>query len=682
MKSTLFFQDRIAIPLFLLVLSFLSFGILTPWLGFLQDDWYIMWHAHAFGPSVFVDFFSWERPGLAGIYWVTSSILGTSPIIWQIFAVFSRWVVTVAFWWMLILLWPPWKRQVTWIAVLFAVYPGFRSLHFSVIFANLLLILAIHIFSFCAMILAIQRPRWFVPFTILSVLFSAFSLFSAEYFFGWELLRPVFIWIALREKGRIKNRSKLFSVFLHWLPYLAVLLSFFIWRVFIFKFPTKYKPILLSETIANPPATMLKILTTIVQDIFDTSLFAWQRTMSLLKINEIQDLSQTLTLGLAIITGVLVAIWLFNQERKIDGVENNAPIEGNNTWAKSAIYIGLLSAVVAGWPFWSVGLEVNSDIGPDRFTLAFMMGVGLLSIGILEYLIRNPAHKIILISIFVGLAAGQHFGDANVLRRVHDAQGAFFHQLTWRAPDLKPGTILVTDKFPLSYSSDTSLTAPLNWIYNRRPPYSMQYAILELESRLGNVIPKLKPDVPILFGFRATKLPSSTSNLLVFNYSPPGCLRILDPALDLSATLPELVASAASLSNLDQIVVDPQESVQVPRELFGPQPEPDWCYFYEKADLARQKGEWNIVLELGETAAKKGLAPAMSVEYLPFIEANLKTHRMPEAQQMTIKAWRNEPILQPILCTTWEKNLQMQILSNEEREIADHIVAEVGCSKR
>jgi hypothetical protein len=46
-----------------------------------------------------------------------------------------------------------------------------------------------------------------------------------------------------------------------------------------------------------------------------------------------------------------------------------------------------------------------------------------------------------------------------------------------------------------------------------------------------------------------------------------------------------------------------------------------WCYYYEKADLARQRGDWEEVLSLGAQALEKGFAPQDKIEWLPFLQA-------------------------------------------------------------
>ena len=55
--------------------------------------------------------------------------------------------------------------------------------------------------------------------------------------------------------------------------------------------------------------------------------------------------------------------------------------------------------------------------------------------------------------------------------------------------------------------------------------------------------------------------------------------------------------------------------------VFGAEPEHDWCYYYQKATLARQRGNWDEIISLHEEASRKGLAPQDLIEWLPFLQA-------------------------------------------------------------
>jgi hypothetical protein len=55
--------------------------------------------------------------------------------------------------------------------------------------------------------------------------------------------------------------------------------------------------------------------------------------------------------------------------------------------------------------------------------------------------------------------------------------------------------------------------------------------------------------------------------------------------------------------------------------VFGPEPEHDWCYFYQKASLARQKQAWDEILVLGDEVLNNDLAPGDLIEWMPFLQA-------------------------------------------------------------
>ncbi len=54
----------------------------------------------------------------------------------------------------------------------------------------------------------------------------------------------------------------------------------------------------------------------------------------------------------------------------------------------------------------------------------------------------------------------------------------------------------------------------------------------------------------------------------------------------------------------------------------GAGPERGWCYYYEKADLARQTQDWQSVRELGDKAIfRQGFITSLDTELMPFILA-------------------------------------------------------------
>ena len=90
--------------------------------------------------------------------------------------------------------------------------------------------------------------------------------------------------------------------------------------------------------------------------------------------------------------------------------------------------------------------------------------------------------------------------------------------------------------------------------------------------------------------------------------------------------------------------------------LYGEEPNHGWCYYYEKADLAKQFGNWEEVLRLGEKAFKTGDHANDPTEYFPFIEGYALTGDWAQAETLSINAYRvSKQYMPAMLCPLWER---------------------------
>ncbi len=97
-----------------------------------------------------------------------------------------------------------------------------------------------------------------------------------------------------------------------------------------------------------------------------------------------------------------------------------------------------------------------------------------------------------------------------------------------------------------------------------------------------------------------------------------------------------------------------------PRDLFGKEPEHSWCYFFEKADLARQFGDWKSVAMLGDQARQAGFSPLNASsnaphEWLPFIEGYAYTGNWDKARELTLQASEKGERYLVWLCQIWNQ---------------------------
>jgi hypothetical protein len=109
------------------------------------------------------------------------------------------------------------------------------------------------------------------------------------------------------------------------------------------------------------------------------------------------------------------------------------------------------------------------------------------------------------------------------------------------------------------------------------------------------------------------------------------------------------------VSNLSRIEPLPAADGYPPTEIFGKEPAHNWCYYFQKADLARQLGDWQSVVRLGNEAQEKGFSPSSPQEWLPFIEGYAYTGQWEKALKRTREAFEMDEAVAPRLCRAWQR---------------------------
>lgn len=686
--------QRWKFPLLLLFTNLASFGLLIPWLGFYWDDWPSVWFLNFLGPDGFNRVFASDRPLLGWLFSLTTPLLGTSPWLWQIFGVLTRWAASLAFWWMMRTAWPGQLRLAAWAAVFFTVYPGFLQQSISVTYSHVFLIFTLFLLSLGASTWAIRQPRQRWWLAVFSLLGSMYTMFAVEYFFGLELIRPILAWLTLRERiPEVWRRFR--TVLLAWLPFLAVMAVFLVWRIQIQETP-RGQVTLLDDLAAKPISTVTDLARTIFSDVGESAGLAWFRAADLTRLSGNSTTFIALDLLLTALAGA-VAVYLFWRSAQVresgaqasskDLLPDPARLATDQSSKREppiAILVGLTALAACGWPFWATNLPIDLRFPWDRFTLAMMPGASLLMAGVLLILPPNPKAGAVIAGLLVGLTVGFHYQNANLYRREWSQQKDFFWQLTWRAPALQPGTALITSELPFVYFSDNSLTAPLNWTYSPGSiETQMPYSLLALESRLGTTVPSLEANQSIELVYRATEFRGSTSRSIVLTFTPPGCLHIYDPAMDDRwPQKPKFIAEAMHLSNPQLIIADAAQA-QPPGEFFSPQPAPDWCYYYEKASLARQTGDWMTAAQFADDALALNarLYDVNAPELAVYVEAYGQTENWEQAVKATRQAVSLTSRVNRLLCDTWGRMLSDPTLAPPPDSIKADIDSLLNCSQ-
>jgi hypothetical protein len=130
---------------------------------------------------------------------------------------------------------------------------------------------------------------------------------------------------------------------------------------------------------------------------------------------------------------------------------------------------------------------------------------------------------------------------------------------------------------------------------------------------------------------------------------------VLSPADLYNPDMPALTEDVLPISNLSRIEATTSSNERPPKSVFGGEPFHTWCYYYEKADLARQLGNWQDVVALADDALSAGFKPGLPHERLPFIEAYAHVGNWDESIRQTHKAFEKDPRYGRQLCFVWQR---------------------------
>lgn len=658
-----------AVPLLLLAVSVLAYGLLIPWLHLYIDDWIWHWTWERLGAAGMARYFTTNRPALGWLYQATLPLLYPNILAYHLFALLMRWASALGFWWLLLLLWPQRPHTAAAGALLFLLYPGFALQPIALTYGHIFFTYLLFLLSLCFNLLALERAplrqrRWFWWFTALGLGFSLANLFLMEYFFTLEAARLLLLWLVVgREPGGAWQRLR--RTVLHALPYLLVFGGAVIWRVFLFPFQRyRYEYTLLEQLQSAPLQAFANLAAQVGADLLKVTFGAWLPALERLAQLKLPLASSLLTLLAAAGVLVLVLVMLLAQP---------AAPRKQPRWAVGALLLGLLSMLTAGWPYWLTGLQVQPLEFGSRFTLPFMFGAVLFWLGLLEW-IGSRAVRAALLALALAAAGGYHVQIANDFRLDWQTNRQLFWQLAWRAPDLQPGTLLLLTDFPYFYYNNAAYATEVAALYPKPGdgdslPYFVMFARnLSMES--GGSLP---PGMPVQADNVTAQFRGSTAQVIMLEFDQGQCLRLLDQNFDAAdASLSEPVRQAAALSDLRWVVVDlPDDTPQT--RWFGEEPPRGWCYYFEKAELARQRGNWQAAARLGDEAAAQGLSARDEMEKLVFIEAYAQVGQWHKALEIS-QGFADEG-KRPMLCRLWQR-IEQQAAETPDKAAALQVVRE------
>jgi len=409
-----------------------------------------------------------------------------------------------------------------------------------------------------------------------------------------------------------------------------VIIGFVFWRIAIFDNQRSATDIggMIANISNSPILTISWIFGYLVQDLFNSILFAWFIPFYQLAFNlRLRDFF--IGIGLSAITS-LVFIWLLIRINGWKPLQTPCE-ESNRNWKLDIIVMGCLGVIFCLLPV----LFGNRHIAyPDlsRFALPASIGAIMVVVGFLEFLPLKVKYCFLFLLVFLATMTNY----SNSIRFVNTWQTVrnFWWQVSWRAPQLAEGTTISVDYANVAVGEDYFVWGPANLVYDPNRKASMQtplkYSGLVLnQDTINNVIlgkssERIRREIHTII---------DTNKLLILSMpTSQSCMHAIDGQFnEFSLDENDRIIRTAPYSHIERIIPEGDSAKPLP-DIFGNEPEQSWCYYYEKADLARQKGNWQNVAELGDKARTMKLHPSDLIEWMPFVQAYAYLGRYEDAK--------------------------------------------------
>ena len=646
---------EIALSLLLITLvTFVTYGYMIPKLGFYRDDWYMIWSAQAQGVQGVMDLFKIDRPFIGILYAFDYSILGKAAINWHIYALLIKLLGGFALFWMLRMLWPERRLEGTFIVLLFMVYPGFYQQPNAALFKNLLLAHSASLLSIALSVYALKTKNVLAQIIaiLLAIVLALFYLIIYEAMIGIEAARILIIgYIYFQRSIEKKWIPIIISSLKSSIPFIIAAVGFAYWRIFIFQSSRRSTnvDVLVSEYTATPLHTVLRFLIETAKDFFDNSIFAWFVPLyQNVTYSEYRDLAEALILA-AIAIGLVIAFYFWLKQQKQLENENAQPFRQS----LHMILLGALSVLVTTMPIVAAGRDVSFSFQWDRYTVQSILGVVIMVVGFAFYYVRPPARWIFLLAL-IGSGVITQFQSAVYYRDFWTQERNFWWQLSWRAPDLQPGTTVIAAP-PTGYRllEEYEVWGPLNIVYNPGGPLVV-----------SGQVPFDGIEASVADGEKETRLMRSVNverdyskTLVVSKPTPNSCVHVINgQRLEFPFEEDGRIRTIAPYSRVDLVVTDAAPKIPS-KDVFGREPKHEWCYYYQKIDLARQTEDWNLALDLVEEAMDLGYEPADRSEWLPVVETYINAGQIEKANQAARKI-RTDKDLRETICSQLRSTTQ------------------------
>jgi hypothetical protein len=588
--------------------------------SYYRDDWYYAYDGYIAGASIFKVMFASDRPARGIFYGIYYLLFGAHPLPYHLGIYLWRLLGAYAALWLFNLLWSRQRAANFAMSLLFLVYPGFLWWVQGIEYQPMVASVALHTLSLALTLAAIraQNKPAQAALWVSSILTGLAAIALVDYAIGMEAFRILCISLAQPAPRRLIKtiRSSIIP--------LTIPLSFLIWKLFIFQGDRKATDITyqLGDLLREPLATSLLWGKNLLTSALNVSFLAWQAP---LKTHYFFVEKDSLWLGLTLATLVLALSLVALRQLSTPQPDSQLEAESKpENFPFQAIALGLAGTVFGLLPVIMANRLVIFKAYSHYALPASLAGV-ILVVGLI-HLLSTKRLQMILVSLLVGVAALTHRELALKAADEQSAVRAFWWQVYWRIPQIQEGTTIAAVYPNVNYDTDTDIVwGPANFLYYPNPQpgtdlvkYSLGATRLD-EQGIQNI---LGAEEKVSETYRSHTMFLNYRRVLVMSQpSAASCVHVIDPRwIEQSKYDTEQTAQIFPHSKIEFAMTE-GETPEPLDFVFGAEPVHGWCYMYQKAELARQRGDWEAVSALSAEAASQNLVPADPIEWTPFLQA-------------------------------------------------------------
>ncbi len=631
-----FWTNRLYAILALVLISGIVYLPAIASFTYYRDDWYLMHGASMAGAGIFREIFSADRPARGLLLEIYYSIFGPAPLAYNLAGYFWRLAGAICAFWLFDMLWPRRRRATFSMALLFLLYPGYLRWYNAIDFQAHVVSLCLEVLSFTLTLKAIQAARTASRAVLLAaaVLTGWAYLGLVEYALGMEVFRFLSVYLLTRKAGTPfaffkKGGRALYA----WLVTLLVPFGYLFWRLFLFENARKATDIgaQLGAILDSPVLVSLWWGVRLLQSTINTMVLVWGVPFYQMAF---QWRLREILVGLLLAT---LAVLLYGLvERRIHKAGEGDAQTADAGWQVTAIWVGLVSVLFGVSPVVLANRSIDLSVF-SYYGLPALLGTVLFTVACL-YTIPDRVVRSVAFSLVLAAAVMTQHSVSVGASREAQIYSNFWWQVTWRAPGLREGTTLLVHYPGVDMGEDSDIVwGPANMIY-----YPQHATQLPIDLKLGAIRLTHEDIQRLLIGhldqeidYRQHLIKNDFGNVLIISQpNENACVHVFDGRWsEVSASEGTNLMLVASSSKIENVLTEGQPPT--PQAfVFGPEPPHDWCFYYQKAELARQQGDWDSIARIQKSAEKEGLLPNDQIEWMPFLQANAYLDDRKEVKQL------------------------------------------------